>query len=485
MDIISQYNKHRSENQSLIKKALSSATGVGEALIPEHLEQVITNALPRLSPVVAMMTAKFDSQKQHSFNRMTALPAIGGAMGESAITPVTNPLFARASVDLKVVRRKGATTNFLKDSSKKNIDAAAANIEACLLQHVYDLENYTMFGNATANAYEYSGWDHFISTNRSSKAIGGTVPTSLAELDDLIDNNLARQGEAHKKAFIMSPYMLSKFSQLLTNVRLNQGLQGQISQVDVGGGWRLNAYRDIPIIVSSNCRPGATMGAVVHTDGQDAVTPASIPDSTQRFFRVAAINRDGETIATAESNDTTGAIGLNDNWLQLDWAAVTDAYKFKIYVGTVSGTLTLKAIVPGFTYDGNGTVTGTTTSNLDGSATIGTYTSDANGNVTTVRFNRDPNTALSSVTTAMQTDTPLVQTGGVSPEYLWFIDLDEFQGLGRLPYTNEGGSRFGGLVTIRDLAETDDFLPFLIKSYCAVADSFEATSTLIRGLRVA
>ena len=227
------------------------------------------------------------------------------------------------------------------------------------------------------------------------------------------------------------------------------------------------------------------MGAVVHTDGQDAVTPASIPDSTQRFFRVAAINRDGETIATAESNDTTGAIGLNDNWLQLDWAAVTDAYKFKIYVGTVSGTLTLKAIVPGFTYDGNGTVTGTTTSNLDGSATIGTYTSDANGNVTTVRFNRDPNTALSSVTTAMQTDTPLVQTGGVSPEYLWFIDLDEFQGLGRLPYTNEGGSRFGGLVTIRDLAETDDFLPFLIKSYCAVADSFEATSTLIRGLRVA
>jgi hypothetical protein len=67
--------------------------------------------------------------------------------------------------------------------------------------------------------------------------------------------------------------------------------------------------------------------------------------------------------------------------------------------------------------------------------------------------------------------------------FLW--DLDEFQGLGRLPYTNEGGSRFNGLVTIEDLAKTDDFLPFLIKSYCAVAPSFEATSSVYRGLKVA
>ena len=484
MSLIRQYNKFAQENPSDIQKALTAAAGVGNALIPEHLEQVITNALPRLSPTVAMMTPKYDAQEIHQFNRLTALPGIGGAMGESAVTPVSQPNFTRATVTLKVIRRKGSTTNFLIDTAKKNVDAAATNLEACILSHLYDLENYTLFGNATANPYEYSGWDHFITTNRINKAIGGTVATSLAEIDTLLDNNLARQGESHKKAFIMSPYMLSKFSQLLTNVRLNQGLQGSITQVDVGGGWRLNAYRDVPIIVSGSCRPGSTMGVTVPSTAVDAGTPASIPDATTRYFRVAGVTRDGEEISCAEINQLTGAAGGNDNYIQLVWPANVNAYRYKIYVGTATGVLLLRAIIPGFTYNANGTITGATTSNIDGAATVGTYTSDANGNVTTVRFNSDPNVAKTSVPVGLQSDTPLVQTGGISPEYLWMIDLDEFQGMGRLPYTNQGGARFNGLVTIKDLAETDDWLEFLIKSYCAVADSFEATSSVIRGLRV-
>jgi hypothetical protein len=411
------------------------------------------------------------------FNRLTALPGVGGAMGESAVTPTYQPAFSRASVTMKVVRRKGATTDFLQDSSKRNIDAAATNIEASLLAHVYDMENYIMYGNAGANPYEFTGLDNFITTNRTNKAAGGEVPTSLKTFDDMIDANMDYQGIGHKKAFIMSPYMLSKLSQLLTNVRLNQAM----GQVEIDGGWRLNAYRDVPIIVSSACRPKTTLGTVTPTVGDSGGT---IADSQTIYFRVAAVTRDGEQMASAQATYASGTGGAgNVHTAILTFAAVAGAFRYKVYAGSVSGTLTLKRVVPAFTYDANGTLTVSDTDAI-GTAGYTTVTSDSTGAVTVITLLNSPLTAdAATVTTAMQSDVPYYATGGVAPETVFFWDLDEFQGLGRLAYTNEGGSRFNGLVTIEDLAKTDDFLPFMIKTYAAIADSFESTSGIIRGLR--
>ncbi len=63
--LVRQFNMFARENKSLIQKALTSATNVGEALIPEHLEEVITNTIVRLSPEIAMVTPRFDPQKFH------------------------------------------------------------------------------------------------------------------------------------------------------------------------------------------------------------------------------------------------------------------------------------------------------------------------------------------------------------------------------------------------------------------------------------
>lgn len=480
MDLIRQANKYAQVTKATLKKALSAAAGSGQALVPEHLEQIITNAVPRISPELALVTPKYDPQQTHSFNRLTSLGSIGGAMGEGSTTPTTQPTFTRASVDLKVVKRKGATTNFLKNASQRNIDAAAANLEAELTSHVHDLANYIAYGNAVSNQYEYSGWDKLITTNRVNKSRGGEVPTDMDDLDDAIDNNLDRQGMDHRKALIMSPYMLSKYSKLLTNVRLNQGLSGQMSQVEIPGGWRLNAYRDIPIIISGACRPKATMGTVTPTVGD---TGGTILDSLTYYFVVAYINKNGEQIGCTEVSQATGIGGAgNVHTITLTWTAVTDAYRYKIYVGTSAGACVLKHVVPGFTYDSNGTITGSTTTTVTG---VKSWASDANGNVTSVTLLAPPTTAGTEVPTASQSDVPLTNAGGTAtnPEYIFLIDFDEFQGLGRLPFTNDGGTEFNGLVTIEELAKTDDFLPFLIKSYCALADSYEATSTVIRGLR--
>lgn len=454
--LVRQFNRLANENKSLIQKALTSATGVGEALIPEHLEEIITNTIVRLAPEIAMITPRFDAQKFHEFNRLTALPAAGGAMGEGAVTPTRNGTYARASAQLKVVRRKGSVTNFLQDTSANYIDAAAAEMENHLQAHIYDMIAYMVFGSATGNQYSFNGLDYFIQTNRTNEALGGAIPTTLSFLDDMIDENLDRQGDSHRKAFLMSPFMISKVSQLLTNVRLVQGLSGAgLSTVEVPGGWRLAAYRDVPIIASGVCRPKRTMGTITVAG---AGTGATITDD-EYFFKVSVIDWNGESLASAEDSDTT----VNADTLTVSWAAETGALFYKIYESLTTDTETLIRIIAAHTYDANGTIT---------------------GDVTSIVFTVDP-APDASVPTALQSDVPLEATGGVPPEYIFLWDLDEFQGMGKLAYTNSAGSRFNGLVTMTPLAQTDDNLPFLVKTYAALIDSFEATSVVHRGLRVA
>ena len=482
VNLLQQYNRLMGENKSLIAKSLTSAAASGGALIPEHLEQTVTNAVPRISVELAVMLPKFDPQAVHSFNQLTALNGIGAAMGESSTTPTTQPTFTRNTVTLKVLKKKGSTTDFLRWSSTKNIDAAAANIEATLTSMVHDMCHYNMYGNATINTYEYSGWDHFISTNRVNKTWGGEAVNSLAFMDDMIDRNIELQGLNHNKAFFMSPRMLSRVSQIYTNIRDVREISGTFSEMDVPGGWRLNAYRKIPIIMSGQCRPKETTGtaSVTHTNSYGS---AAIADNTVRYFKVAGISKNGEQIAYTEINDNTGSTGTTDQHTQvITVTADATVYAYKIYVGTASGACYLRHIIPNFTYNTSGTLTGSTTTTVAG---VKYWTTNTSNLVTTIGFLTDPATAGTEVTTAMQLDVPLITTGGYEPETVWLIDLDEYQGMGKMPFTNEGGSQFNGLVSFEVLARTDSELPFLLQSYTAVCPSYEATSVLYRGMRIA
>lgn len=459
MDLLRQFNKFADARKNLIQKALTSATNVGEALVPQHLEQIITNTIVRLAPELAMIEPEFDNQKFHEFNRITALPGQGGAMGEAAVTPVRNSTYQRVSVPLKVIRRKGSVTNFLQDSSKKYIDAAAAEMENHLTAHVYDLCTYLLYGNADASPYEFDGLDKLIQTNRTVEAVGGTAISALTTLDAMIDKNLIKQGANHRKAFLMSPEMLSKVSSLLTNVRLNQGLSGGgLTQVEVNGGWRLAAYRDIPIIASMGTRPRGTMTTVVAASG--GTTGGAFSDGA-KYFRVAPITYNGEELASAEATVTLSG-GGSTQWITLTFTAFPGALSYKVYYGTATGNLKLIKWVPAFAYDGSGTI----------------------GAAVTV-INVMTATPAADVPAALQNDVPLTGTVATPPELIILWDLDKYQGLGKLAYTNSGGARFNGLVTMEPLARTDDDLPFLIKTYGLLVPAFEATCVMHRGLKTA
>lgn len=471
--LIDQYNALGAQRKTLIQKALTTQAGSGEALIPEKLEKIITNTVVRLSPEMAVIQPEFDNQKLHSFNRLMKLPRAGGFMGEGATTPTSQGSYERASVELKILRRKGTVTNFLQDSSKKYIDASTAEMENHLQAHVYDIINALKFGNAGANKYAFDGLDKIIKTNRYNESRGGTVPTDLAFLDDMIDANIRKNGAGHNKVLMMSPEMQSLVSRLLTNVRLMQGNAGTLGHVEINGGWRLATYRDIPIL------PVADMGNA-KSDAMGTVTLAKTGTGTvpagDYFFQVSAITLDGETLACAEVTDTWADSAHS---AKLTWTAVDNASYYKIYCSKTTSTEKLVAVIPACTYDG----TGTYVSEVTG-VEITTDPSVKNPTlklVATGSFDQPSITA--SVTDAMADDLPLVATGGVAPETVMLWDLDKYQGLGKVPYTNAGGDKFGGLVTMTPLAITDDNIPFMVKSYLALCDSFEATSYMIRGLR--
>lgn len=458
-NLIRQYNKYASQNKNMIAKALDSSNGVGEALIPQHLEKVITNTMVRLSPELAMINPVYGAQKYHEFNRLTELPSAGGSMGENAVTPVKNSKYVRDGVNLKIKRRKGAVTNFQQDASQDYIDSAAAEMENHLQSHAYDLATEILWGNELADSYCFGGLDRFIKTNRNVGTLGGTVPTNLGFLDDMIDVNADLQGAPHRKAFVMSNKMLSFISRLMTNVRISQGIVGQgLTQVEIPGGWRLNAYRDIPIITTNAVRPKAQMGTITLSE---ETTGGSLPQSTAYHVKVAPITYNGEELASVDATVTTDT-GTATNKITVTWSAFTGALYYKVFFGTTEAGLKLIKVVSAFTYDGNGTPT---------------------GNVTTTDILATAPEA--SVPTHMRNDVPLVATGGVAPERIILWDLDDFQGMGKLPYTNSGGSKFNGLVTIEPLAKTDDFLPFLIKTYGALCPAFEATSVIQNNIRVA
>jgi len=446
------------ENRSLIRKAFSSTSGVGQPLIPEHLEDVVTNTIVRLVPELAVPVMKFDHQKFHEFIRLTGLPAAGAAMGENSVTPTRNSTTERASVELKILKRKGAVTGFLQDAAANFTDAQAFEMEAHLQAFGYDLRTYMLYGNKTSDQYAFDGLDKFITTYRKNTVAAGVVPTSLATLDDVIDHNARKQGSNHRKVFIMSPEMLSLFSRLYTQVRDNRSTIRGTNVVEIDGGWRLQTYRDIPILETTATRPTVQMGTVT---GAQAGSGAAIPND-EYFFKVAPVTWDGEQRASAEV--TVNTTGNSRDTITLSFTAVASALFYKVYCSDATGTEVLVSIVSAFTYDGNGTIT---------------------TDVTSIQFTSNPTVADSSVPTALQSDVPLGGTAANPMEYIFFWDLDEFQGMGKLAFTNSSGSRFNGLVTVEPLAKTDDNQPFLVKSYPALIDSFEATSGVLRGYRTA
>lgn len=472
-----QFNIAHKANPNIVTKALSSAATSGGVLSPEQFEQIVSDHVVQLVPEIAMLDTKSIAGKSHRFPRKIANPAVGGAQGETGATRVTQSQTRDTTVDLKIYRRKGSVTNFIQDATRENLDAAAYEMDNHLLAQSYDIRNSLYHGNKAANVYEFDGWETFISTNRRSEKVGQAL-SSLKYIDDMLDANVRRGGQNHNKFISMSPELLSTASRLETSVRKNTNIGGGFDMIVLEGGWRLASYRGCPIIQTTALRPVERLRSAITAT---AVTGAGIADGTY-YVNVSPVTINGEQIGGIEKTVTLGT-GDNKIDVYLDAAhtdkdSVVNTYAYHVFLGSSTGDLPLVAIVPAISYDGNGAITGN--DGLVGSSN---------------KITLDSLTARAEVPAHQQADRPFPTTdltildnnivAGNPLEQMALIDMDPIQGLGKVPYTNTNGSKFKGLVTTEALARDDDFFNFMVKSYLAVADSWEATSYWFRGIKAA
>lgn len=482
--LLSNFARACKNDGTLIHKALTSAAGVGAALIPQSLEKIITDTVIRLSPELYLMTMLSIASKNHEFNRLTERPNRGGAMGENSTTPVSNSKTVRDNVNLKIVKRKGRVSGYLQDTSREYIDSVAYEMDNELQAHVLDMIYYIYRGNKDGKTYvnsveeqtpdvEFDGLERYISSNRVNKASGGTVLSSLKEIDDMIDASRRKGSARHKLTLAMGPEMLSTLSRLLTNVRLQQPIDGRgITVTDIGGGHRLAHYRDIPIIETTSLTPIETLSSVI-TLAQEDTAVGSLSDGTF-FVYIEPITYEGEQMPKSEQSvvlsagTATQRIRISLDAAHKSVAGVENVLSYRIFVGTTTGAANCKLVkeVPAFVYDSDNAPSG-------------------DNGVGTNYIWIPSLTPGSDVATQMVNDTPLQDTGGKNPESIILWDLDPIQGLGKLPFTNTAGSDFQGLITTEPLAKIEDYTQFLIKSYVALTNSFEATSYWVRGLRTA
>jgi len=441
-----------------LMKALTSATGSGEALIPEILEPAITDEVQSLYPEFGMIKAVYRASDHHRRANRTSAGTFGGAQGENSTTPTKNSAFGKKTVDYKIVKRKFRVTDFLKDSTAENLDAFTEELEFQVREQAKALNTYNLYGNVVADGYQYNGWDPKIITNRYNDGFTAgapTVPTGLTPLDDMIDARLTKGGSSNEAMFIMSPQLISTFSRLYSTVRKNIPME----TIEFTGGHRLETYRGIPLVPSTYV-PGkvsGTMGTVTAASG--GTTGGSLSDGTY-YFRVAAVTPDGgETMASAEASVTLAG-GTATQKIDLSWTAIANAIAYKIYYSASTGlsAMTLIDWIAANTYDGDGTITGAVTG------------------VTLLSV------AASSAVTGITADKPLTAVGGVNGENIYLIDLREVQGMGRFEHNNRG-QRDEGLISVKMLAETDSFREALIYSHGALIDAFEATSVKSSGWR--
>lgn len=463
------------DQKNLVIKALSSATNVGEALSPQSLEQAMTMTIQRISPEMSILmdygTMKQIAAKFHEYNRITSLPARGAAIGENATTPVTNSTFERKQVELKIFRKKGQVTDYVKDVSREYVDVLRMEMENQLKSLIWDMITSVYFGNATANTYDVDGLETFISTNRTVKSRGGEAITNLKFLDTIIDQSNRQGGGNHPRVIYTSPEMVSAITRYETTLRKNVDVgTGNFSQIMIPGGHRVETYRGIPLVQTTALSPIETMRPTITLSG--VATGGNLSDGTY-YVQIAPVTNQGEQLAKAEQSVTlsggtgTQRIKISFDVTHKDADGRPNAYYYKIYASSTSLAEKLVKIAPQFLYDATGTPTIDNGVGAGNEIYIGSMTAEAN------------------VPAHMANDVPLVATGGISPEYLILQDLDPIQGLGKIVYANLiSGGYYGGLVSTRPVYPNDAFSLFLVYTHCAIVPAFEKSSVLIRGLRV-
>lgn len=355
-----------------LKKALQQTTSSGQYLLPESLEPMLLEYLARIMPLYSMLGVTQAGAKTHEYTKRTAVPSAwfeGEVTGQNAQAST----YVRESVQLKILRAWGGVSGFQQATSQRFIDSLEAELIGSMEGFAQTLEWSILFGNASADAYQFSGIDTFLSSDAVAKTAissGGNIANvdgvvTLTDLDNMIDAATAARGvDTDPYVFVASKPMISKISGLQTKISRT------VQTVEYEGGFRMATYRDIPIYPSSLVRPaGVTTSPTVSAS---AAAGGSLPDNTY-YYGISSVTDAGEQMVGTTASATTAT---TNNTVALTWTADPNAKLYKIWRGTTSGAadnLSLLTTIAAKTYNADGSVNANVTSfNDTGALTLNT-----------------------------------------------------------------------------------------------------------------
>lgn len=344
-----------------LRKALLQSTGDGVALIPQDLNPMLVEYLGRLSPLYNLIPTKQAEGRTHEYTARVALPS---AWFEGEITtpsPVSSG-YQRKGVQLKILRISGGVSGFQQAASRRFIDALETEITGSMEGFANALEWSTIYGDADADAYQYSGIDTFLRNDpvaQKSVDNGGNFldvngVVDLSVLDAMVDvAHATRNADRDMKVFIMSQQMISKVSGLQT--RVNR----EVPMVEFEGGFRVATYRGIPVLPTSYVRPSSVTTSP--TVSAAAAAGGALPTATY-YYRIASVTDLGEQVV---GTSASAASASTNNTINLTWTADPNAKLYKIYRGDSASNTALLDVIAAKTYNGEGAVSGNVTSYSD------------------------------------------------------------------------------------------------------------------------
>lgn len=404
-----------------------------EADIEKAIQVMIFSQEPLLDSIVKK-PAYADSVK---WKKITSGPT-AKVEGENAVTPGSDFTSGQGSADLKIIRSKGSVTGLAQAATQKTINLFQEDLTLRTMAMKDGIIGYTLFGNKTADGYQFDGFDTAVQTNRED--VADDVETDL--LDSMIDSIPAKWRQ--KMVFNMSSKMLSAVSKLDTDIRKN--IQG----IEYMGGRRMSMYRGIPINESDYCRPTSTMGTITTAS---AISAGGNLVAGQTYkYRVAAVTQYGEQWASAEVSRTVAG---GQNSIVLSWTAVDGAILYKIYrtaAGGLTGTEKLHVTIAANTYDGDGTITAAVTGYTD--------------------------------LIALVAGTDIMLDATDVDETIQLVNLDSNVGIALYGMRNQAGQDIENMVQYLSLARVKDAENYLLLSYLVAAIYNEQLHSYARRVRV-
>ncbi len=160
-------------------------------------------------------------------------------------------------------------------------------------------------------------------------------------------------------------FNVSGFTQLNSfgtrSVNINSGIYGGTAGtggMTVGTGGTTQGVMDSFTASGAALGPSAsvygalTMSAMATPTNQtfsSALTGGSCLDSTAYYYRIAAFNSNGGTLASAETSITTGNSGANTNAITVKWNTVLGATQYKVYGRTTGAELLIATVGNNYT----------------------------------------------------------------------------------------------------------------------------------------